>query len=104
MHNFGNSNLSWHPVMWVCYELTKTANLLTGDYQIILTSLYLAEMANYYLITLHYSDEFNEDSQPKIGPRRERLKKAENDFSELLSSLSINTNHLHIDDMIGDLA
>ena len=103
VHNHGNINLSGHPCMWMIYELPNTPNLASGECQVIPASLYLTEIVNAALTTLHHSDIRDNNHQQTINPRRARLKEAVNEVSELLSSLNIYAHHPGLDKMIEDL-
>ena len=85
------------------YELPNTPNLASGECQVIPASLYLTEIVNAALTTLHHSDILDNNHQQTINPRRTRLKEAVNEVSELLSSLNIYAHHPGLDKMIDDL-
>ena len=76
VHNHGNVNLSSHPCMHLIYELPRTPNLASGECQVIPASLYLTEIVNSALTTLHNYDILDNNHQPTIDPRRERLNEA----------------------------
>ena len=84
-------------------DFPKTPNLASGKCQVIPASLYLTEIVNATLTTLHHSDVLDNNDQPTIDPRRARLKEAEKEVSKLLSSLNIYAHHPGLDKMIDDL-
>ena len=89
--------------MTIVYEFPKIPCLALGECQIIPASLYLTEIVNAALATLHHSDVLDNNDQPTIDPRRARLKEAEKEVSKLLSSLNIYAHHPGLDKMIDDL-
>ena len=103
VHNHGNVNLSSHPCMHLIYELPRTRNLASGKCQVIPASIYLTEIVNAALTTLHHSDILDNNHQQTINPRRARLKEAVSEVSELLSLLNIYAHHPGLDKMIDNL-
>ena len=89
--------------MHVIYEFPKIANLASSELNVIPASLYIAEIVNAALTTLHHSDVVDDHHQPTIGPRRTRLTETVNEVSELLSTMNIYARHPVLDDMMGEL-
>ena len=63
VHNHGNTNLSCHPCMHVIYEFPKMACLAVGECQVILAALYLTEIVNAALTTIHHSDTYDDNQR-----------------------------------------
>ena len=103
VHNHGNINLSCHPCMHVIYEFPKIPCLAVGECQVIPAALYLTEIVNAALTTIHHSDILDHDQQPMLDPRRTRLNEEANGVSLLFSTLNIYARSPGLDKMIGDL-
>jgi len=103
VHNHGNTNLTSHPCMSVIYDLQRSNNLASGECNVIIAALYLTEIVNAALTTLHQDDEVDDNGKPTLAPRRARLLKATNEVSELLSSLNIYAHNPGLDKMIDEL-
>jgi hypothetical protein len=104
VHNHGNTNLSCHPCMHMIYEFPKTPNLAEGECQVIPAALYLTEIVNAALTTIHRDDILDEYQQPTVAPRRKRLNEEANGVSLLFSTLNIYALSPGLDKMIGELA
>ena len=89
--------------MSVIYDLQRSNNLASGECNVIIAALYLTEIVNAALTTLHQDDEVDDDGKPTLAPRRARLLKATNEVSELLSSLNIYAHNPGLDKMIDEL-
>ena len=103
VHNHGNINLSCHPCMHVFYEFPKIPCLAVGECEVIPAVLYLTEIGNAALTTIHHSDILDRHQQPMLDPRRTRLNEEANGVSLLFSTLNIYARSPGLDKMIGDL-
>ena len=87
------------------YELHHTQCLVDNQTQVILAALYLTEIVNATLTTIHDDDKcLSESSQEDwLVLRRKRLVKETTEILLLFSTLNIYANNPGIDRMISEL-
>ena len=87
------------------YDLHSTQCLGNNQTQVILAALYLTEIVNATLTTIHDDDKYLSDpSQEELTAwRRKKLLKETTEVSLLLSTMNIYANNPGIDRMISDL-
>ena len=104
VHNNGFSNIGGHACMFM-YGLHHTQCLVDNQTQVILAALYLTEMVNATLTTIHDDDKCSSESSQEdwLVLRRKRLVKETTEILLLFSTLNIYANNPGIDRMISEL-
>ena len=104
VNNHGFSNIGGHACMPV-YELHHTQCLVDNQTQVILAALYLTEIVNTTLTTIHDDDHcLSESSQEELTAlRRKKILKWTTEILLLFSTMDIYANNPGIDRMISEL-
>ena len=104
VHNHGFSNIGGHACMPM-YDLQFTQCLGKDQTQLILAALYLTEIINATLTTIHDDDGYLSGTKQDVltALRRKKLLKETKEVSLLLSTMNIYANCPGIDRMISEL-
>ena len=104
VHNHGFSNIGGHAYMPM-YELHHTQCLVDNQTQVILAALYLTEIVNATLTTIHDDDNCLSDSSQEelTALRRNKLLKETTEILLLFSTMNIYADNPGIDRMISEL-
>ena len=100
---FWQSNLSGQVCKSIVYELQKMQCLALGECVIIPALLYLAELVNAALSTIHILDKKSNEQSVQLEPQRKRRKEAVKEVSELYSTLNHHAGHPGVDKMMDAL-
>ena len=102
VHNFGFSNIGGHGCMFM-YDLQYAELLVTDETEVILAALYLTEIVNAALTTIHDDDKQDMSADQLLTIRRRKLLKETTDISLLFSTMNYYANNPGNDRMINEL-
>ena len=85
------------------YDLSHTNLLVNGDTEVILAALYLTEIVNAALTTIHDDDKQDISEGELLTIRRNKLLKETRDISLLFSTMNHYANNPGNDRMINEL-
>ena len=102
VHNYGFSNIRGHGCMFV-YDLPYTPLLVNDKTEVILVALYLTEIVNAALTTIHDDDKQDISEGELLTIRRNKLLKETRDISLLFSTMNHYANNPGNDRMINEL-